>query len=549
MGRIIDRYVLRELLVPFAMGVGVFTFFLVIDRIYHLTDLVITKGVPFLLVVSLLGYMLPSFLSLTFPIALLVAVLLVGGRLNADMEVTALKASGVSPLRLLRPFVFAGVVVTLVCATLTHLRGAAGQYRLSAAAPPHPPIARRHRDQGAHLQRLLRAVHHLRAERQPLPGRAQGPHRLRRAEPGPVPHHRRARGPPPRRRGEQPHHPALPGRAGHRDRHLRRSAGALHRLQPLRHESPAGLAALRDRQVRRSRSATSRSATLRTQAAALAAQGQPVGAYYVEFHKRFALPLASLVFVLVGFPLALRGHPRGGGRGVALAVSLGIVVSYYILFTSLEGMSLRGRLPAWVGIWLADALFLAAGLILLRVTIVGLPTGWTHRALAAARRSPRARAHAPLPAPAARHRLGVGTAGARLHLPDRPVSPPGVSQVHRHRARRGHGALPRGRSPADPRPLPAHQAPARLHPPALCLPPARRALRRPAHRGAHRYRVPLPLPHPRPRARRVQGGGSEPLPGERARPPLRARPEPRRRRLPGDRRSPASMPVPTRWTG
>ena len=55
MGRIIDRYVLRELLPPFAMGVAVFTFFLVIDRIYHLIDLFITKGVPFLLVLGLLG--------------------------------------------------------------------------------------------------------------------------------------------------------------------------------------------------------------------------------------------------------------------------------------------------------------------------------------------------------------------------------------------------------------------------------------------------------------------------------------------------------------
>ena len=118
---------------------------------------------------------------------------------------------------------------------------------------------------------------------------------------------------------------------------------------------------------------------LRTEAAALAAQGQLVGAYYVEFHKRFALPLAALIFVLVGFPLALRGHPRSGGRGVALAVSLGIVVSYYILFTSLEGMSLRARIPAWVGIWLPNALFLAAGLVLLWVTTVGLPTGWTHQ--------------------------------------------------------------------------------------------------------------------------------------------------------------------------
>jgi len=119
MGRIIDRYVLRELVSPFTMGVGVFTFFLVIDRIYHLTELVITKGVPFFLVLALLGFTLPSFLALTLPMALLVAVLIVGGRLAADMEVTAFKASGVSPLRLLRPFLAAGVLVTLISGALS----------------------------------------------------------------------------------------------------------------------------------------------------------------------------------------------------------------------------------------------------------------------------------------------------------------------------------------------------------------------------------------------------------------------------------------------
>jgi lipopolysaccharide export system permease protein len=100
----------------------------------------------------------------------------------------------------------------------------------------------------------------------------------------------------------------------------------------------------------------------------------------VEFHKRFALPVAAIVFVLVGFPLGIRSQARGGGgRGVALAASLAIVVSYYIVFTTLEGMSLRGRIPPWLGIWLPDAIFLAAGLALIAITTVGMPTGWVHR--------------------------------------------------------------------------------------------------------------------------------------------------------------------------
>src|SRR2546429_1581516 len=91
---VLDRYLISELISPFCFGGALFTFFLVIDRIYHLTDLVITKGVPFYLVMQLLVFMMPSFLAHTVPMALLVAVLLAGGRLAGDLEVVAVKAAG-----------------------------------------------------------------------------------------------------------------------------------------------------------------------------------------------------------------------------------------------------------------------------------------------------------------------------------------------------------------------------------------------------------------------------------------------------------------------
>ena len=378
MGRLIDRYVLRELLVPFTMGVGVFTFFLVIDRIYHLTELVITKGVPFLLVLSLLGYMLPSFLSLTFPIALLVAVLLVAGRLNAEMEVTALKASGVSPLRLLRPFVFAGVVVTLVCAALTilvvPLANTAFQQQLFRILQSRAATGIKERIFSGSFGQFTIYVQDVSPSQVALKGlivsdeRNQALSRVIVSREG-------------RLLTDEENGRItlrfLDGQVSETDsndgRRARFTDFSLYDMNlPL--ESPLSGASKSEKPER-----DLSLGALRTEAAALAAQGQLVGAYYVEFHKRFALPLAALIFVLVGFPLALRGHPRSGGRGVALALSLGIVVSYYILFTSLEGMALRARIPAWVGIWLPNALFLAAGLVLLWVTTVGLPTGWTHQ--------------------------------------------------------------------------------------------------------------------------------------------------------------------------
>ena len=155
MVRLLDRYVWKELGPPFAIGVGVFTFFLIIDRIYQLTNLVITKNVPFQLVLSLLVFMLPAFLSLTLPMALLVAVLLVCGRLAGDLEVAALKAAGVSPLRLFRPFVVAALHRD-GAHRLAHPRGGpVVDRRLPAAALQDPPEPRGHRHQGAHVQRAF----------------------------------------------------------------------------------------------------------------------------------------------------------------------------------------------------------------------------------------------------------------------------------------------------------------------------------------------------------------------------------------------------------
>ena len=110
--RILDRYIWKELVTPFGLGLFVFTFLLLIDRIFDLTDLIINKGVPVHLVLMMLVYISPAILVLTIPIGFLLAILIAFGRLSADMEVVALKACGVSPLRLLWPVVAFGVGVT-----------------------------------------------------------------------------------------------------------------------------------------------------------------------------------------------------------------------------------------------------------------------------------------------------------------------------------------------------------------------------------------------------------------------------------------------------
>jgi LPS export ABC transporter permease LptG/LPS export ABC transporter permease LptF len=378
MGRILDRYVLRELLGPFAMGVGVFTFFLVIDRIYHLTELVITKGVPFYLVLALLGYTLPAFLALTLPMALLVTVLIVGGRLAADMEVTALKASGVSPLRLLRPFLAAGIVVTLLSAALTLWLAPMGnrsfQQQLFKILQSRAATGLKERIFSASFGQFTIYVQDVSPSQVALKGLLVADERnptLSRVVVA-----REGRLLTDEEQGRVTLR-FLDGQVTETDvadgRRSRFTDFSLYDMNlPL--ESPLTAGFPKEKPER-----DLPLGAIRSQARVLAAQGQLVAPYYVEFHKRFALPLAALVFVLVGFPLGISGHHRGGGnRGIALAASLAIVVSYYLVFTTLEGMALRDRVPAWLGIWLPNALFLAAGLAFIWATTFGLPTGWTH---------------------------------------------------------------------------------------------------------------------------------------------------------------------------
>src|SRR5260370_27341770 len=105
--RILDRYVAFELWPPFTISVVVFTFFLVIDRVYQLTVLVIGKQVPVRLVLALLLYLLPPLLSLSLPIAVLMAVLVAGHGPCAQIEVGAREASESRPARPFCPFLAA----------------------------------------------------------------------------------------------------------------------------------------------------------------------------------------------------------------------------------------------------------------------------------------------------------------------------------------------------------------------------------------------------------------------------------------------------------
>ena len=373
MTRILDRYIIKELGPPFAIGVGVFTFFLVIDRIYQLTDLVITKSVPFALVMPLLVYMLPAFLALTLPMAILVAVLLVCGRLASDLEVAALKAAGVSPLRLFRPFLAAGVAVTLLIAWLTLMVGpwssGAFQRQLFRILQTRASTGIKERTFSATFNQFVIYVDEVSASQVRLKGLLVSDERNADQSRIIVAREGRLLSDEANRRitlrfldGS-----ISEGDVGDR-RRFRQTYFSLYDMTlPL--DSPLSAAGKEDKPEKQ--------LPLRqlvSEAERLSREGQIATPYYVEMHKRFALPVAALMFTLVGFPLGIRTHR--GGRAVALALSFGIVVSYYILYTSMEGFALRGRLPAGIAVWIPNAILAVVGLAMLRASVAGVSPAW-----------------------------------------------------------------------------------------------------------------------------------------------------------------------------
>lgn len=85
--------------------------------------------------------------------------------------------------------------------------------------------------------------------------------------------------------------------------------------------------------------------------------------YWIEFNRRLAQPSACLVMVLIGIPLGLSS--KKGGKGAGFVLTIILVFVYY--FISVTGLSLArsGKLPAVVGVWLANMVFAVIGSLLL----------------------------------------------------------------------------------------------------------------------------------------------------------------------------------------
>ncbi|HEX7977748.1 MAG TPA: LptF/LptG family permease [Gemmatimonadaceae bacterium] len=111
--KIIGKYVLREHVGPFLFALTALTSLMILNFISRQFGELVGKGLPASVIGEFFLLSIPFTIALTLPMSVLVAVLYAFSRLAAENEITALKASGVSPWRVVTPALVAGVLMSL----------------------------------------------------------------------------------------------------------------------------------------------------------------------------------------------------------------------------------------------------------------------------------------------------------------------------------------------------------------------------------------------------------------------------------------------------
>ncbi|MGH9382224.1 MAG: LPS export ABC transporter permease LptF [Thermoanaerobaculia bacterium] len=362
--RLIDRYLVREILGPFSLGLLIYTFILLIHFLFQSAELIIRRGLPAATVGKLFLFYMPSVLVLTVPMALLFGILVAIGRLSAESELTALRACGISLSSLYRPVLTFSLALTLVTGFLSVYvlpRGnnALQELRFEIVMQ----TVSQHVESRVFVEQWPPYVLYV-FDNDPVSKRWRGvfvadgaegqEHQVTIAESGTL----------------------LLGEDGER-LVLELDSAYTHKIEferPDRYNlsfSGSTRQLLQDRFLSDQQSKVSatkgvRSMTLSELEERIHDPDTPLqihNAARVEVHKKFAFPVACLVFGLLALPLGITR--RRGGRSSGFALSVAVILLYYVMLSAGEEGAIAGRVAPWLAMWAPNIVLTAIGLALL----------------------------------------------------------------------------------------------------------------------------------------------------------------------------------------
>ncbi len=346
--KILRTYILREAVLPFFLSLGVLTCIFLLGNLIRLANMVINKGVSIATIGMVFLYYVPFLLGYTLPIACLTAVILTFGRLSADNEIIAIRASGIHLKRLLLPLAVIGILVSLFSVILNDriiphahyeqrklLKNVGAQ---NPAALLEPGIfIRAFEDQILFIYRIegnkLYGVRIYQPQK-------DGPTRTIIA-----------------REGEFTRIPGedkikLKLMDGTADEPNLENPDNFYKLRFNKYFMTLDLSRDSDQPVDKKPKSMTLS-ELRTKIQELRQLFVDATPLETEFYRKISWSFSAMIFILLGFPIAVVTHRREKTANIALAIML--AAFYYLVSLGCEALSMQNILMPAVAMWIPNA--------------------------------------------------------------------------------------------------------------------------------------------------------------------------------------------------
>jgi lipopolysaccharide export system permease protein len=363
--KILRKYLLKELLGPFMLSLSVLIFIMLTATMLigktNIFGLVIGKGVSLALVLKLILLSIPNLLSWGIPFSLLIATLLVIGRLSADNEIVAIRASGINLYKLCFPIMVIGLITSLASIPLNDRLKPNALFtsrKIIKQIGFKSPTA--FLEAGTFIRTFKGYIIYIcEIDDKKLSNiriwqpQEKGSTRIIIAN-----------------KGEFKAYPKkdiikLKLMDGSSDEPNPNDPNAFYKLNFKTYFLTLDLSGgmqnlqkkLKDKSIRE----------LRREIRELKKEGiekvEDIAPIITEINKKLSFSFSCLAFVLIGVPLAISTRRRE--KLVGIGVSVAIMIGYYGLFLVGQVLSARGFVHPGLGVWLSDIVLISAGLILI----------------------------------------------------------------------------------------------------------------------------------------------------------------------------------------
>ena len=366
---VMNRYIIKELFLPFLFGMGIFTSLgLSIGAVFELIRQVTDSGLPWSVAAKIMLLRMPEFVVFAFPMSMLLATLMTYSRLSSDSELIALRSIGVNIYRLILPAVAFSLCVVAITFWFNNCVAPAASYQAALTLkqalgetrpdfetknilfPEYKEVETENGDTKEVLTRLFYAEEFNGKQMTNLTVLD---------------------------RSRRPVSQIVVAKSAQWNIleniwdfydgtiYLVGANGSYNNIVRFEHQKLALPKAALDitKKSRKTREMNVFQAIEYLELIRPGSDEQRIRKWEVRIHEKIAVPFACLVFAMIGAVLGIQ--PQGSGKATSFGICIGLIFGYYVLSFISQSLGISGAIAPWFAGWLPNFLGLGAAMGLL----------------------------------------------------------------------------------------------------------------------------------------------------------------------------------------